>query len=259
MVSLPDPVATALSSWLAAHDSAAPGVIEGLYVVGSVALDDWTPRSDIDVVAVVADPSDPDLADDLFRAQALVRERVDVHVDGPYVAWGDLVAPPMSVQRPWVLDGQYHLDGESFEINPVTWYTLAAYAIGVRGVEPARIGVVCDEGARRSWVVENLDTYWRGVGQALSAGLAESDEEEWGGEILEWVALGVARMLYTFETGDVISKSGAGRWAAERIPLHASVFAQAVEVRARPASVTRDVLVRCAEVTQEIVTAVTGR
>ena len=120
---LPVPVAEALTAWFDAHDQAAPGVIEGLYLVGSVVLDDWTPHSDIDVVAVVADPSDPDLVGDLAAAHALVRDRVSIAIDGPYVAWGDLVVPPMAVQRPWVLDGEYHVDGESFEINPVTWYT----------------------------------------------------------------------------------------------------------------------------------------
>jgi len=258
-VSLPEPVADALSIWLGAHDEAAPGTIEGLYVVGSVALDDWTPHSDIDVVAVVADASDPDLAADLAAAQELVREQVDRAIDGPYVAWGDLVVPAMAVQRPWVLDGAYHLDGESFEINPVTWYTLATHAIALRGDRPALIGVSHDVEERRTWVAGNLDTYWRGVGESLRTGLTMSDEPEFGGEILEWVALGVARMLYTFETGDVTSKSGAGRWAAERIPDHADVFDRAVGVRAAPGSVTRDILARSADVTLEIVTAVTGR
>jgi hypothetical protein len=257
--SLPDPVAAALRAWLDAHDRAAPGTIEGLYVVGSVALDDWTPHSDIDVIAVVADASDPDLFGDLAAAHALVRRGVDISIDGPYVAWGDLVVPAMAVQRPWVLDGEYHVDGESFEINPVTWYTLAACGVAVRGVPSAQIGVSHDLGERRSWVAENLDTYWRGVAAALAAGLDESAEEEWGGEILEWVALGVARMLYTFETGDVLSKSGAGRWAADRIPAHAAVFRQAVEVRGERASVSRDILLQCAEVAREVVVAVTGR
>ena len=257
-MTLPEPVAEALSIWLAAHDEAAPGTIEGLYVVGSVALDDWTPHSDIDVVAVVADASDPDLAEDLAGAQELVRQRVDRAIDGPYVAWGDLVVPAMAVQRPWVLDGEYHVDGESFEINPVTWYTLATYGIALRGDEPSQIGVSLDPQERRSWVEENLDTYWRGVGGSLSDGVAASTEPEFGGEILEWVALGVARMLYTFETGDVISKSGAGRWAGERIPQYADVFDRAVEVRASPGSVGRDLLTRAADVTLEIVAAVTG-
>ncbi len=256
---LPTPVAEALELWIEAHDDAAPGTIEGLYVVGSVALGDWTPHSDIDVVAVVADPSDPDLFADLAAAHTRVRERVSIALDGPYVAWGDLVVPAMALQRPWVLDGEYHVDGESFETNPVTWYTLATYGIAVRGVEPARIGVVSALEERRTWVTENLDTYWRGVADALTAGLAESTEERWGGEILEWVALGVARMLYSFETGDVISKSGAGRWAAERVPRHEALFRRAVDVRATCESVERDVLVQCADVAREIVVAVTGR
>ena len=254
----PEIVNAALATWLAAHDEVAPDVIEGLYVVGSVALGDWTSHSDLDVVAVVADPSDPDLANGLAAAHELVRDRLAMAVDGPYVAWGDLVAPAMAVQRPWVLDGEYHVDGESFEINPVTWYTLHRYGIPRRGDDPSAIGVAHDVEERRSWVAENVDTYWRGVGEALAAGLGASSEAEWGGEILEWVALGVARMLFTFETGDVTSKSGAGRWAAERVPQHAEVFDRAVEVRASPGVVARDVLERCVQVTGEIVAAITG-
>jgi hypothetical protein len=252
-------VSDALRTWLAAHDEVAPHTIEGLYVVGSAALDDWTSHSDIDVVAVVADASDPDLFGELAAAHDLVGERAEISIDGPYVAWGDLVVPPVAVHRPWVLDGEYHVDGESFEINPVTWHTLAAHGVALRGVSPDRIGVYVDAADRRSWVAENLDTYWRGVADALATGVAESDESAWGGEILEWVALGVARMLYTFESGDVTSKSGAGRWAAERVPAHEAIFERAVAVRATRGAVTRDELLECAEVAREIVVAVTGR
>jgi hypothetical protein len=257
-LSLPEPVRDALEAWLAAHDEVAPDAIEGLYVVGSVALDDWTPHSDIDVVAVVADPSDPDLFGDLAAAHELVRERVAIPIDGPFIAWGDLVVPPVAVHRPWVLDGEYHVDGESFEINPVTWYTLATYGIAMRGEHRDRLGVYAHLADRRSWVADNLDSYWRGVADALAAGVADSDEVEWGGEILEWVALGVARMLYTFETGDVISKSGAGRWAARRIPAHETIFDRAVAVRSTRGTVSRGELLACADVAREIVVAVTG-
>lgn len=244
---LPEPVVGALRTWLAAHDEAAPGTIEGLYVVGSVALDDWTPRSDVDVVAVIADPSEPELADDLAAAQALLRGRAEPAIDGPYVAWGDLVVPAMAVQRPWVLDGEYHVDGESFEINPVTWFTLARYGIVARGVVPEAIGVATDLAERQAWVAENVRTYWVGVGERLAAGLAESDETRYGGEVLEWVALGISRMLYTFETGDVTSKSAAGEWAAWRAPDYAPMLHRAVEVRHEPGEVTRDELAVAAD------------
>ena len=84
-VLLPASVAEAPTVWLDTdtHDEVAPGVIEGLYLVGSVALDDWRSSSDIDVIAVVADPSDPDLPGDLAAAHALVRERVSTPIDAP--------------------------------------------------------------------------------------------------------------------------------------------------------------------------------
>ncbi|MEM1336024.1 MAG: nucleotidyltransferase domain-containing protein [Actinomycetota bacterium] len=255
-VSSPQEVSAALDTWLAAHDELAPGTIEGLYVVGSVALGDWTPRSDIDVVAVVADPSDPDLYVELAAAQTLVSEQIEPSVDGPYVAWGDLVVPAMAVQRPWVLDGEFHVDGESFEINPVTWYTLATYGLVVRGPEPSTLGVVSELDERRDWVRGNVNTYWRGVGERLRHALAERPDDEFDGDVLEWTALGIARMLFTFETGDVTSKSGAGRWAAERLPADREVFDRAVAVRAAPQPVDRAVLQRAAALTIEIADAI---
>jgi hypothetical protein len=255
-VFLPGPVAEALARWLAAHDEAAPGVIEGLYLVGSAVLDDWTPHSDIDVVAVVSDASDPDLFSDLEAAQALVRDRVPTAIDGPYVAWGDLVVPPMAVQRPWVLDGEYRVDGESFEINPVVWFTLATYGIALRGESPDRLGVHVDVADRRSWVSENLQTYWRGVGERLRAAIEADDATDTAdGAVLEWVALGVARMLYIWESGDVISKSAAGAWAAERAPDFADMLLAAVDLRAEPGLATRAQLLDAATFTEVVVAA----
>ena len=258
-VLLPAPVADALTTWLDAHDEVAPGLIEGLYVVGSVALDDWRPHSDIDVVAVVADASDPDLFGDLEAAQALVRDRVTVAVDGPYVAWGDLVVPPAAVHRPSVLDGEYHVDGESFEINPVVWYTLATYGLTLRGDPADRLGVHVDPVDRRSWVGENLQTYWQGVGERLATAIEADDTSETAdGAVLEWVALGVARMLYTWETGDVASKTDAGAWAAGRAPDFADMLLAAVNLRAAPGPATRAHLLDAVAFTEVVVASVSS-
>ena len=258
-VLLPAPVADALAVRTDAHDETAPGLVEGLYVVGSVALDDWTPRSDIDVVAVVADASDPDLFADLGAAQALVRNGTEIAIDGPYVAWGDLVVPPASVHRPWVLDGEYHVDGESFEINPVVWYTLATHGLALRGDLPDRLGVHVDLADRRTWVRENLQTYWHGVGERLTAALeGDRDSETAEGAVLEWVALGVARMLYTWETGEVASKSAAGAWAAGRAPDFADMLLAAVNLRAAPGLATRAHLLDAAAFTEVVVDSVSS-
>ena len=68
-------VATALGTYLDVVDSCAPGLVEGLYVVGSFALDDWRPgHSDIDIVAVTAECAQVHVEDKVFDyINAIVR------------------------------------------------------------------------------------------------------------------------------------------------------------------------------------------
>lgn len=232
---LPVAAERALATWLDVHDRVAPGLIEGLYAVGSIALDDWQPRSDIDIVAVTADPATEADAELLELAHA---EFIRVHdgpaVDGPVLAWGDLAVPPVPVLRPWTLDGEFHHDGECFEINPVTWYTLAEYGVVVRGQPAADLGVAVAVDERRAFVRENVDTYWRIARDDLARAAGTPDRSAFPAVVVEWCALGVARMLVTFETGDVASKTVAGEWTAERLPSHAALLRAAIDIRATP-------------------------
>ncbi len=229
----PATVVEAIDDWLAHHDRVAPGVVEGLYLVGSVALGDWTQRSDIDVVAFVADPTDVDTVAALEAAHETYRSDGDrPTVDGPFLSWADVASPPTSVQRAWTLDGEFRFDAECFEINPVVWFTLAEHGIAVRGPAPGELGVAVDDAARRDWVRANVDTYWRSVrGEIAEILAADPDRVEFGGGTVEWCALGVARMWFTAETGGVLSKNAAGEWAAARLPQHADLFAVASEAR----------------------------
>ena len=148
--SIPPDARHMAEQWLAVHDEVAPGLVEGLYLVGSLALDDWQPRSDIDVVVFTADPATESDAAALEAAHAIAVGRLaDVrpgtNVDGPRLAWGDVSVPPMALHRPWTLDGAFHHDGECFELNPVTWHTLAARGVAVRGPEAPDLGVALDE------------------------------------------------------------------------------------------------------------------
>ncbi len=230
---LPDAVRSAMTTWLAVHDHAAPGVVEGLYLVGSAALDDWQPRSDVDIVAFVADPTDADVISGLEAAHLAFRSDPGLPVvDGPFLAWADVSSPPLAMQRPWSLDGDFRFDGECFEINPVTWSTLSTRGVAVRGPVPDQLEVALDADERRRWVRDNVDTYWRGVLRQVQAALdSEPDREEFDAAILEWCALGIARMAFTGETALVTSKTGAGVWAIERYPTHQDVLSAAIAVR----------------------------
>ena len=237
--SIPPDARHMAEQWLAVHDEVAPGLVEGLYLVGSLALDDWQPRSDIDVVVFTADPATESDAAALEAAHAIAVGRLaDVrpgtNVDGPRLAWGDVSVPPMALHRPWTLDGAFHHDGECFELNPVTWHTLAARGVAVRGPEAPDLGVALDEHELRAFVRDNVDTYWRSVATSIAAAAADSQREEFDGGLLEWCVLGVARMLVTWETGDVVSKTEAGRRLLPRVPDAATLIERAVEDRRHP-------------------------
>ena len=226
-------VAAALSNYLEIVDSCAPGLVEGLYVVGSYALGDWHEGvSDIDIVAVTADPATDDDAATLVTAHALLAEHQPrPFIDGPYLAWGDLVTPPMSLHRPWTLEGGLHHDGECFELNPVTWYVLATYGLTVRGPSTDELDIYLDRYDRVRFVVDNLAGYWLSVAEQIETGYADSDRSG-DPSILEWCALGPLRLVYTAATGDVTSKAGAGRYGLDVAPteLH-EMLRLAIEVR----------------------------
>lgn len=214
-------VATALGTYLDIVDSVDPALVEGLYVVGSYALDDWQPgASDVDVVVVTAEPATDEDFGTLRTVHALLAEQQPLpHVDGPYLAWGDLVVEPATgLHRPWTLQGQLHHDGDCFEINPVTWYTLATYGVTVRGPAPETLGIPVDTEARVRFVVDNLQTYWTSVAADVERVCAEQPDRAFSGESFVWVALGALRLHYTAFTGDVTSKRGAGEYGLTVAP-----------------------------------------
>lgn len=228
-------VATALGTYLEIVDSCAPGLVEGLYVVGSYALDDWHEgTSDIDIVAVTADPATDDDAGALRTAHALLAEHLPrPFVDGPYVAWGDLVVPPMGLHRPWALEHAFHHDGECFELNPITWYVLATYGVTVRGPSTDRLGIYLDTDERIRFVRDNLVAYWRPLAREVATtAMAPDAPSDVPATLLVWCALGALRLHHTSTTGDVIGKTAAGSWGLEIAPdrFH-PVLHRAIELR----------------------------
>ncbi len=203
---------------MSTYDEIAPRSIEGLYVIGSIALDDWQPHSsDIDIVAITTEPADEEMAATLLTAHAVFLERCpSARVDGPFLAWGDLTLSPQGATRPWTLDGDFHHDAECFELNPVTWHTLATHGIRVRGPEAAELDIPLDLDEFGRFITDNSRHYWKPVHDQFEAALSEMrPTDTLPSSVPVWCLLGVCRMLYSAATGGVTSKSAAGLWAAD--------------------------------------------
>jgi hypothetical protein len=202
-----------LAEYLALVDGEAPGLVEGLYLVGSAVLDAFHPHSsDIDFVAVTAAPLDAAAVDALDRVHRRWRRRPAL--DGIYVTWSDLETDPAWVRPGGVVHGRGFRPGGG-AADPVTWHTLARHGRACRGPAPAALAVWADADRLAEWTDDNLDRYWRRL-----VDNASSLRLRWGVASLSayaavWIVTGVSRLHFTLVTGDITSKEGAARYARE--------------------------------------------
>lgn len=206
-------VRTVCETHLALVDEALPGLVEGLYLHGSLGFGEWyAGRSDVDFVAVTS--RRPDAA--TVRCLAEVHERMGATFprpayDGFYATWDDLARPPYQCPDvPCTLGGHWSDEGR-VDVNPVTWHELARHGVTVRGPELEDVDLWTDGQALRAYTHANLQSYWAEQVSALRQFPAEAARPE----IVSWFVLGVPRLHHLLATDRLTSKDGAGRRAVE--------------------------------------------
>ncbi len=207
----PRPVSAVTDTFLALADEAAPGLVEGLYLHGSLGFGEWYDgRSDIDYVAVLADRPDA-------RTVALLR---DVHqrltetfprppYDGLHLTWADLAREPYACPDvPCTQHGIFTEHGR-LDLHPVTWHELADHGVRVRGPELGEVPIWTDRQVLRDYTRSNLEQYWA----PRAAQLRRFPDEAGHPVEVTWTVLGITRLHHLLATGELTSKTGAGRYA----------------------------------------------
>jgi hypothetical protein len=225
---LPAPARGALDDLIARLDRALPGRVEGLYVVGSTSLGAFREgRSDVDFVAIVDGDLGPaelarlravhlgHWASALARCVAL-RGRWPLACNGCYLRSGDLARSPLDVTPlAGQVAGRFGTGKRgAFDVNPVTWHTLAHHGIAIRGPVPERVAIRADDAELRTWTVGNLNGYWRRWAEDARTGrvaMARALPRRFaaGG------VLGVPRLHHTLASGAVATKEDAAAHALE--------------------------------------------
>jgi Nucleotidyltransferase domain len=228
----PGEVAEATTRHLGAADAAVPGLVHGLYVTGSVALGHYRPgRSDIDFVAFMSRPAGPADVAALGLLHGTLTATADY--DGFYVASEELPRVPMDERpAPHILGGHFS-DDACHELTPSTWTEFSRYAIAVLGPAAGDLGISIPAWRLRERNLGNLNSYWSGqvsAGRRLLSGRSQSDLVD--PATVAWTTLGAARLHFTLATGDITSKSGAGRYAAGRFHDFADLIEAAMAWRA---------------------------
>ena len=151
---------TVVDAYLRAVDAEVPGLVQGFYLVDSVALDDFHPgSSDIDFLAVTSGEPDADQVAALMRVHA--RQPRRPMLDGIYATWSDLrSAPDLAAPGPHVHGSVWHRFC-THQRRLVTWHTRAQSGVAIRGPHPSELTVATDRQALADWCLDNLDGYWR--------------------------------------------------------------------------------------------------
>ena len=205
-----------MSAYVRLVDDKLPGRIRGLYLHGSLALDDYRPgRSDIDFVAVSDTALESSEIERLRQVHIELRRTLPApKLDGVYLTWPALAAAPVGLSAPYCLRGQFEPSGD-FGINPVTWWTLHRHPLALRG--PAKPVVHHDDQMLRQWCRDSLQSYW-GVYVRYARGYGVYRLSSLSRETIVWGVLGVARPHVTIRTGNMISKTAAGEYALDVFP-----------------------------------------
>lgn len=211
-------------------DTRLPGQLEALYLVGSVALGDYRPgQSDVDFVAVLADPP-ADHASALADIHAaLARDCPAIDCDGIYLRVGELSVAPAGhgvEARAGKIDPH-----SAAERHPVTWLILAEAGIALRGRAPSPGWIAADPLAAAAYSRDNLERYWRPWLEARRSLLSRQGLSLLSSDTVVWGCLGLARLAATIATGSVPSKSGAGEWARKAFPQHARILDESLRLR----------------------------
>jgi hypothetical protein len=230
MSAIPQPAQLVLNDYIALVHTALPGLLTGVYLHGSLALQAYTPGlSDIDFISITSRRcTGADI--DSLRAlhHTLVQRYPQVQLEGCYLLAQDVgrfedSMPP----HPHVHDGIFQASGYQ-DINAVTWWILKHRGIAHYGPPPDRFDIQVDWERLLVDMHHNLNTYWAGFtsNPRRIAWLLN----DYG---IQWAVLGVLRQFYTFRERAITSKISAGIYALEHTPSQwHQLIQEAINIRA---------------------------
>jgi hypothetical protein len=240
---LPESVQPVLSDYIALVHEELPGLLTGVYLQGSLALNAFNPGlSDVDFISITSRRC---AAADIDSLRAihhqLIQRYPSVQLEGCYLLAEDVgrfedAMPP----HPFIHDGVLQASGYH-DINAVTWWILKHRGIAVCGPPPDQFDIQIDWESLLAKMHHNLNSYWASF-------TSNPQRMAWllNDYGVQWAVLGVLRQFYTFRERAITSKAGAGIYGLEHTPQQwHQLIQEAINIRAgSPASSFRFRLTR---------------
>lgn len=208
-------------------------LIKGLYLTGSISLNDFHPnKSDIDFIIL----SNKYFNDELGFQLEQIHRRIDrkfkkIKLNGCYITLTNLDINQSQSSRVF-----YYEDGifsvSVFAMTPVTLYELKTTAITIIGTPGYQLPVTVDIRDVNEFLSKNINSYWKNWVIKHSSFTRRLWLLVLFPRLSEWVLLGVARQFYTLQTGKIASKTEAGIYCLQHLPdKYHRIMQLAIQIR----------------------------
>lgn len=207
--------------------------IDGIYVTGSIALDDFHPnKSDVDFLVLCKEFPATQVITQLDKLHSTIQKRHgNLLLNGTYLMEENLRISNVSTGRVLNLH-EGKLTPGLFDMGPVALYELTTIARTVAGVPPNKLLIDVHPQQVNNFMHENINSYWQNWIDKHASYTNRRALLILFPVLTEWAVLGVARQLYTVQTGKIGSKTTAGRFCLDVVPAHyQEIIRQAIQIR----------------------------
>ncbi len=230
MNKIPNTVQKVLDLYIDKVNNDLPGLLEGLYLHGSIVIDAYQEgESDVDFVAVTSRELTKEDVSTLKNIHLNLAETCkNPQLDGIYVQASHLTA-----------EGYFYNEGtfgKAVHDIPVTWWLLKNKGITIMGPEASGLPSNVTTEDLTAYVRKNMNDYWatrlstmeQKQDQLIHYPVKRIEAE------MEWTVLGLLRQFYTLKEENIISKLAAGAYGLRELePKWHGLIQEAINIRQR--------------------------
>lgn len=237
---IPVTVETVINEYINLLKAYFPGILEGVYIHGSIALNAYVEdSSDIDFITIINRRLSEEDFNSLTSIHAIIADKYKKpEMDGVYALYEDigklyLNSYDNEIQYAYFNSGQLMV-GDYFNFNPITWWVFKEKGINIIGPEPKDFQMNISSQQLLAYVLGNMNSYWANLIQSMENSIIDYinlsiDQVDME---IEWTVLGLLRQYYTLKEKDIISKMDAGKYGLLNLPeeWHA-IIKEAMDIR----------------------------
>jgi predicted nucleotidyltransferase len=229
---IPATAASAIRIFVHHIHTAFPDEVIGIYVIGSVALDDFQEcKSDIDLLVLCRNLHDEDRFSTVRIQHRLISRKAKLQLNGYYITADALNVANAANTKAIYFQGS-HVEVRLFDMAIVTLLELHNSALTVYGAPSNSLSIRVNKDDVTAFTFSNLIQYWQ-------PWLKKHNSLWWRKislviipRVTEWTLLGLARQLYTLYTGEITSKTNAGKFCIKYLPADLrEIMLKAIDIR----------------------------